>query len=182
MGDFLKLPSVMRAAETVHCPPNLCTVLGLIKIAAATGLIVGLTVDKIGIAAAVGLSIYFVLAVGAHIRVKGSPQGNPSSHWHARNQRCNSCHFPLSHPICGTRAREARHFWFKQPASTRAQSLTVLQFSYNGLTRTSHRGRSVSAASGSSPQAMHRPLLRSSLLPATRSRPRSCLCQFRTTP
>ncbi|MEY4796969.1 MAG: hypothetical protein RJA50_453, partial [Actinomycetota bacterium] len=39
MGDFLKLPSVMKAAETVHCPPNLCTVLGLIKIAAATGLI-----------------------------------------------------------------------------------------------------------------------------------------------
>ena len=78
--------------------------------------------------------------------------------------------------------REARHCWFRQPASARAQSLTVLQFSYNGLTRTSHRGRSVSAASGSSPQAMHRPLLRSSLLPATRSRPRSCLCQFRTTP
>ncbi len=75
MGDFLKLPSVMRAAEIVHCPPNLCTVLGLIKIAAAAGLIVGLTVDKIGIAAAVGLSIYFVLAVGAHIRVKDRLKG-----------------------------------------------------------------------------------------------------------
>ena len=75
MGDFLKLPSVMRAAETVHCPPNLCTVLGLIKIAAATGLIVGLTVDKIGTAAAVGLSIYFVLAVGAHVRVRDRLKG-----------------------------------------------------------------------------------------------------------
>ena len=75
MGDFLKLPSVMKAAETVHCPPNLCTVLGLIKIAAATGLIVGLTVDKVGTAAAVGLSIYFVLAVGAHIRVKDHLKG-----------------------------------------------------------------------------------------------------------
>ncbi|CAB4654103.1 unannotated protein [freshwater metagenome] len=75
MGDFLKLPSVMRAAETVHCPPNLCTVLGLIKIAAAAGLIVGLTVDKIGIAAALGLSIYFALAVGAHIRVKDRLKG-----------------------------------------------------------------------------------------------------------
>ncbi len=70
MGDFLKLPSVMRAAETVHCPPNLCTVLGLIKIAAAAGLIVGLVDDQTGIAAAGGLTIYFVLAVGAHIRVR----------------------------------------------------------------------------------------------------------------
>ncbi|MFM8997753.1 MAG: DoxX family protein [Candidatus Limnocylindrus sp.] len=41
----------------------------------ATGLIVGLTVDKIGTAAAVGLSIYFVLAVGAHIRVRDRLKG-----------------------------------------------------------------------------------------------------------
>ncbi|MFM7093897.1 MAG: DoxX family protein [Actinomycetota bacterium] len=75
IGDFFKLPSVMRAAETVHCPTDLCTVLGLIKIAAATGLIVGLTVDKIGTASAVGLSIYFVLAVGAHIRVRDRLKG-----------------------------------------------------------------------------------------------------------
>jgi hypothetical protein len=38
-------------------------------------LIVGLTVVKIGTAAAVGLSIYFVLAVGAHIRVKDRLKG-----------------------------------------------------------------------------------------------------------
>jgi hypothetical protein len=65
IGDFLKLPSVMRAAETV----------GLIKMLAAVGLIVGFAIKVIGIAAAVGLSIYFVLAVGAHLRVKDHFKG-----------------------------------------------------------------------------------------------------------
>ncbi|MFM8970892.1 MAG: DoxX family protein, partial [Actinomycetota bacterium] len=68
IGDFLKFPSVMRAAETVGCPPSLCTVLGLIKVAASVGLIVGLDGNVVGTAAAAGLSIYFVLAVGAHVR------------------------------------------------------------------------------------------------------------------
>ena len=45
---------------------------------------------------------------------KGSPQGNPSSHCHARNQHCNSCNFPLSHLICVIRVREARHRWFRK--------------------------------------------------------------------
>ena len=75
IGDFLKLPSVMKAAEAVGCPPKLCNILGLIKMLAAVGLIVGLAIDEIGIAAAVGLSIYFVLAVGAHLRVKDKLKG-----------------------------------------------------------------------------------------------------------
>ena len=76
IGDFLKLPSVMKAAEAVGCPPpKLCNILGLIKMLAAVGLIVGLAIDEIGIAAAVGLSIYFVLAVGAHLRVKDNLKG-----------------------------------------------------------------------------------------------------------
>jgi len=52
IGDFLKFPSVMRAAETVGCPPRLCTVLGLIKVAASVGLIVGLDGNVVGTAAA----------------------------------------------------------------------------------------------------------------------------------
>ena len=75
VGDFLKLPSVMKAAETVGCPPNLCNILGLIKMLAGVGLIVGFAIKEIGIAAAVGLSIYFVLAVGAHLRVKDHLKG-----------------------------------------------------------------------------------------------------------
>ena len=75
IGDFLKLPSVMSAAETVGCPPKLCNILGLIKMLAAVGLIVGFAIKVIGIAAAVGLSIYFVLAVGAHLRVKDHFKG-----------------------------------------------------------------------------------------------------------
>ena len=65
----------MRAAETVGCPPNLCNILGLIKMSAAVGLIVGFAIEEIGIAAAVGLSIYFVLAVGAHLRVRDQLKG-----------------------------------------------------------------------------------------------------------
>ena len=87
-----------------------------------------------------------------------------------------------THAVVCYDQREARHCWFKQPAGARARFLTVSQSSYTDLRLTSHRGHSVSAASESNPQAMHRPLLRSSLLPATHSRPRSCLCQFRTTP
>ena len=75
IGDSLKLPSVMKAAEAVGCPPKLCNILGLIKMLAAVGVIVGLAIDEIGIAAAVGLSIYFVLAVGAHLRVKDNLKG-----------------------------------------------------------------------------------------------------------
>ncbi|MFM8452321.1 MAG: DoxX family protein, partial [Acidimicrobiaceae bacterium] len=75
LGDFLKFPSVMRAAETVGCPPSLCTVLGLIKVAASVGLIVGLDGNVVGTAAAAGLSIYFVLAVGAHVRVRDRLSG-----------------------------------------------------------------------------------------------------------
>jgi len=74
IGDFLKFPSVMRAAETVGCPPSLCTVLGLIKVAASVGLIVGLDGNVVGTAAA-GLSIYFILAVGAHVRVRDRLSG-----------------------------------------------------------------------------------------------------------
>jgi hypothetical protein len=59
IGDSLKLQSVLRAAKTVRCPHNLGTILGLI---------VGFSFDEI--APAVGLSIYLVLAIGVHLRVK----------------------------------------------------------------------------------------------------------------
>ena len=78
--------------------------------------------------------------------------------------------------------REAHHVWFWNPAGARAQFPAAWQSSCNGLTPTSHHGRSASATSESNPQAIHRPLRRSSLPPATRSTPQSCSHQSPTTP
>lgn len=42
--------------------------LGVVKLVGVLGLLVGLAVPTIGIAAAAGLTLYFVAAVGAHLR------------------------------------------------------------------------------------------------------------------
>jgi hypothetical protein len=45
-------------------------VLGLLEIAGALGLVVGIWVTPLGIAAAIGLALYFLGAVLAHVRKK----------------------------------------------------------------------------------------------------------------
>lgn len=75
IGDFRALPRIVESLETVHCPPRLLPVLGLVKLAAAIGLIVGLTVDGLGTITALCLSVYFLLAVGAHVRVRDRLSG-----------------------------------------------------------------------------------------------------------
>lgn len=49
-------------------------VLALLEIAGAVGLLIGIWVPIIGIAAAAGLTLYFLGAVLAHVRSKGSPK------------------------------------------------------------------------------------------------------------
>lgn len=70
VGDFRAVPRVVESLEAVRCPPRLMPFLGAIKSAAAIGLIVGLAVDWLGTVTALCLSIYFLLAVLAHVRVK----------------------------------------------------------------------------------------------------------------
>lgn len=61
-------PEVVRTYLRVGVPEDKLNYLAIILLAGAAGLIAGLLWAPIGIAAAIGLTCYFVLAVGFHIR------------------------------------------------------------------------------------------------------------------
>lgn len=69
-GDFLRTPTTVANAATVEVPSSWLLWLGLLKAAGAVGLLVGIVVPVIGVAAAVGLVLFFVCAVFAHLRVR----------------------------------------------------------------------------------------------------------------
>jgi hypothetical protein len=61
-------PEVVATYARVGVPEDKLDYLALILLAGAAGLVVGLFWGPLGVAAAVGLVVYFVLAIGAHIR------------------------------------------------------------------------------------------------------------------
>jgi len=61
-------PEVVATYTRVGVPEDKLNYLAVILLAAAGGLLVGLFWAPIGIAAAIGLIVYFVVAIGAHIR------------------------------------------------------------------------------------------------------------------
>jgi DoxX-like family len=61
-------PEVVATYTRVGVPEDKLDYLALILLAGAAGLVVGLLWGPLGIAAAVGLVVYFLLAIGAHIR------------------------------------------------------------------------------------------------------------------
>jgi DoxX-like family len=61
-------PEVVATYTRVGVPEEKLHYFALILLAGASGLVVGLFWGPIGVAAAVGLVIYFLLAIGAHIR------------------------------------------------------------------------------------------------------------------
>jgi hypothetical protein len=63
-------PKVVEGYRTAGVPESWLNGLAALLLAAAAGLIVGLWWPPGGIAAAVGLVVYFVLAVGFHIRAQ----------------------------------------------------------------------------------------------------------------
>lgn len=66
--DFIKLERITVAMDQAGVPRGLLPVLGVFKAAGAVGLLVGFAVPVIGTAAAVGLVLFFVLAILAHLR------------------------------------------------------------------------------------------------------------------
>ena len=68
--DFRRVPAIVEAMARTGMPDRLLPVLGAIKAAGAAGLLVGLVVPAIGIAAAAGTVIYFVLAVAVQLRAQ----------------------------------------------------------------------------------------------------------------
>jgi hypothetical protein len=61
-------PQVVATYTRVGVPEDKLDYLALILLAGAAGLVVGLFWGPLGVAAAVGLVVYFLLAIAAHIR------------------------------------------------------------------------------------------------------------------
>jgi len=71
IADFARAQFVLDNAAAVHLSDRSITPLGVLKAAGAAGLIVGLFgVPVIGLAAAVGLVLFFIGAVAFHVRYR----------------------------------------------------------------------------------------------------------------
>jgi acid phosphatase family membrane protein YuiD len=66
--DFIRYDKVSIAMAKAGVPESWMTTLGVLKTAGALGLLVGIDVPVIGIAAAVGLIVFFVGAIIIHLR------------------------------------------------------------------------------------------------------------------
>ncbi|CAD5991332.1 DoxX family protein [Agreia sp. COWG] len=64
-----KNDGVMAGMDAVRVPRDRVWVLGALEVAAALGLIIGIVWWPLGVAAAIGVILYFVGAIVAHIRV-----------------------------------------------------------------------------------------------------------------
>lgn len=70
--DFTNPPRVVDLMARLGHRPGFHRSLGILKALGGLGLLVGLAVEPIGVLAAIGLVVYFVLAVGAHARLRDS--------------------------------------------------------------------------------------------------------------
>lgn len=75
-AKFTRPKRLVDQMSTVGLPFGVLPFLGMAQIAGAGGLVIGLWWGPLGIAAALGLTLYFIGAVAAHLRVsdfKGAP-------------------------------------------------------------------------------------------------------------
>lgn len=68
--DFLRTSTAVAKANMVEVPLSWLYPLGALKAAGALGLLVGIAVPAVGVAAATGLILFFVCAIFAHLRVR----------------------------------------------------------------------------------------------------------------
>jgi hypothetical protein len=68
--DFVRYQKILIAMAKAGVPESWLTTLGILKAAGAIGLLVGIGAPPIGIAAAVGLILFFVAAIITHLRVR----------------------------------------------------------------------------------------------------------------
>jgi DoxX-like family len=66
--DFIRFKQILINMARVGVPESWLTVLGILKAVGALGLLVGIGVPLIGIAAAAGLVLFFIGAIVAHLR------------------------------------------------------------------------------------------------------------------
>ncbi|MBF6213407.1 DoxX family protein [Nocardia puris] len=70
-ADYARAGFVLRNSAEVHVPARSLPYLATLKLAGAVGLAAGLaTAPWLGVAAGIGLVLFFVGAVGAHVRAR----------------------------------------------------------------------------------------------------------------
>ncbi|OBB57301.1 transmembrane invasion protein [Mycobacterium sp. 852013-51886_SCH5428379] len=71
VADYAKAGFVLKNSAEVHVPANVLPYLATLKLAGAVGLVVGVTaVPWLGVAAGIGLVLFFIGAVVAHVRAR----------------------------------------------------------------------------------------------------------------
>ena|SRR5438876_11219943 len=68
--DFIRFKQVLINMAKASVPESRITTLGTLKAAGGVGLLVGMGVPAIGIAAAIGLILFFVGAIVIHLRAR----------------------------------------------------------------------------------------------------------------
>ena len=68
--DFIRYKQILINMARVGVSESWITILGILKAAGALGLLIGIGVPLIGIAAAVGLVLFFVAAIITHLRAR----------------------------------------------------------------------------------------------------------------
>jgi hypothetical protein len=71
VADLLKARFVLATSAAVDVPPSWLPMLGTLKLAGAAGLTLGLLgVPALGVAAGIGLVLFYVGAIVAHLRAR----------------------------------------------------------------------------------------------------------------
>ena len=70
IADWKKDPRIMESMDRMKVPVGVIPALPLFKMAGAAGIVLGLWTKPLGIAAGVGLVLYFIGAVFFHLRAK----------------------------------------------------------------------------------------------------------------
>jgi hypothetical protein len=71
LADLLKARFVLATSAAVDVPPGWLPALGTLKLAGAAGLLLGLLgVPVLGVTAAIGLTLFYLGAIAAHVRAR----------------------------------------------------------------------------------------------------------------
>ncbi len=74
--DFTRPDWLLANMNKLRVPQSSLPALGILKAAGAVGLVIGFRVPLIGIAAAVGLTLFFIGAIITHLRARDYSLGN----------------------------------------------------------------------------------------------------------
>ena len=69
-ADFVRYNRILVEMAKAHVPESWLTWLGVVKAAAVIGLLAGLVIPPVGLAAAAGVVLFFVGAVMTHVRAR----------------------------------------------------------------------------------------------------------------